>query len=51
MLVRRFELFHTLGDRRRVLVGFLLTWGNQFSGILLVTKEGKNQKECDTDSY
>lgn len=32
----RFELFKTAPNRRRALVGFLLMWNNQFTGVLIV---------------
>lgn len=33
----RFELFKTAPNRRRALVGFLLMWNNQFTGVLIVS--------------
>ena len=32
-----FELFKTAPNRRRALVGFLLMWNNQFTGVLIVS--------------
>ena len=32
----RFELFKTAPNRRRALVGFMLMWNNQFTGVLIV---------------
>jgi hypothetical protein len=34
----RFELFKTAPNRRRALVGFLLMWNNQFTGVLIVSR-------------
>ena len=31
----RWEIFRTPPNRRRALVGFLLMWNNQFTGILM----------------
>ena len=36
----RFELFKTPANRRRALVGFLLMWNNQFTGVLIIANYG-----------
>lgn len=36
----RFELFKTAPNRRRALVGFLLMWNNQFTGVLVIANYG-----------
>ena len=36
----RFELFKTAPNRRRALVGFLLMWNNQFTGVLIIANYG-----------
>ena len=33
----RFEIFKTAPNRRRALVGFILMWNNQFTGVLIVS--------------
>lgn len=33
----RFEIFKTAPNRRRALVGFVLMWQNQFTGVLIVS--------------
>lgn len=38
--VSRFELFKTKPNRRRALVGFLLMWNNQFTGVLIIANYG-----------
>lgn len=38
--VSRFELFKTPANRRRALVGFLLMWNNQFTGVLILANYG-----------
>ncbi|KAJ5146478.1 uncharacterized protein N7515_001042 [Penicillium bovifimosum] len=40
MMVRPFELFRTLPNRRRALVAFILMWGNQFLGVFVMTNYG-----------
>ena len=35
-----FELFKTAPNRRRALVGFLLMWNNQFTGVLIIANYG-----------
>jgi hypothetical protein len=36
----KFELFKTGPNRRRALVGFLLMWNNQFTGVLIIANYG-----------
>ena len=36
----RWELFKTAPNRRRALVGFLLMWNNQFTGVLVLANYG-----------
>ena len=36
----RFELFKTVPNRRRALVGFVLMWNNQFTGVLIIANYG-----------
>lgn len=36
----RFELFKTAPNRRRALVGFMLMWNNQFTGVLIIANYG-----------
>ena len=36
----KFELFKTAPNRRRALVGFLLMWNNQFTGVLIIANYG-----------
>lgn len=36
----RFELFKTPANRRRALVGFVLMWNNQFTGVLIIANYG-----------
>ncbi|KIX06105.1 uncharacterized protein Z518_04079 [Rhinocladiella mackenziei CBS 650.93] len=36
----RWELFKTPANRRRALVGFLLMWNNQFTGVLIIANYG-----------
>jgi len=36
----RFEIFKTPSNRRRALVGFLLMWNNQFTGVLIIANYG-----------
>ncbi|KAK3715410.1 hypothetical protein LTR37_007138 [Vermiconidia calcicola] len=36
----KFELFKTPPNRRRALVGFLLMWNNQFTGVLIIANYG-----------
>lgn len=38
--VSKFELFKTAPNRRRALVGFLLMWNNQFTGVLIIANYG-----------
>lgn len=46
----RFELFKTAPNRRRALVGFLLMWNNQFTGVLVVSaKAGRVRSSLKTD--
>lgn len=44
----RFELFKTPANRRRALVGFVLMWNNQFTGVLSKLN-GQNILRRDTD--
>ena len=36
----KFELFRTPANRRRALVGFMLMWNNQFTGVLIIANYG-----------
>ena len=36
----RFEIFKTAANRRRALVGFVLMWNNQFTGVLIIANYG-----------
>lgn len=36
----KFELFKTPANRRRALVGFMLMWNNQFTGVLIIANYG-----------
>lgn len=36
----RFELFKTAPNRRRAIIGFLLMWNNQFTGVLIIANYG-----------
>ena len=36
----RFEIFKTAPNRRRALVGFLVMWNNQFTGVLIIANYG-----------
>ena len=36
----KFELFKTAPNRRRALVGFMLMWNNQFTGVLIIANYG-----------
>ena len=36
----KFEIFKTPANRRRALVGFLLMWNNQFTGVLIIANYG-----------
>lgn len=36
----KLELFKTAPNRRRALVGFLLMWNNQFTGVLIIANYG-----------
>lgn len=36
----QFELFKTAPNRRRALVGFVLMWNNQFTGVLVIANYG-----------
>ena len=38
--ISQFELFKTAPNRRRALVGFLLMWNNQFTGVLIIANYG-----------
>lgn len=33
----QFEIFKTVPNRRRALIGFVLMWQNQFTGVLIVS--------------
>ena len=45
--VSRFELFKTAANRRRALVGFVLMWNNQFTGVLIIA----NYVSSKTDQH
>ena len=40
MSTSRFEIFATPANRRRAIVGFILMWQNQFTGVLIIANYG-----------
>lgn len=36
----RFELFRTPANRKRALIGFMVMWNNQFTGVLVIANYG-----------